>query len=137
MRVLNQGVERAKRTVTHEVAGTGGIAALDNVRVTTAGKALPASADSEVNATVYGIALKAIAQDARGEIITSGVIEDLSWSWTIDGANNNLLWLDETTAKLTETAPSTVGKFTAPLAQVINATTISYRTRPFSVTENV
>lgn len=136
MKILrNRGSsEKAKKLVTHKVAGSA-VAAFDCVRVSTAGVIVPASADSEVNATVYAMAEKAIASAAMGEVTTDGRIYNPAWAWTIDGANNNLLWLHMTMAKLTETIPVTVGKFSSPCAKVISATEVDFDPEAFSVTE--
>ena len=133
MKHLNVSTEKAKKNYAVKTASAN-IAAYTCVRVTTAGKAITADDTSELKATVYGIAEKAIAANAAGEITTGGEIYNPAWSWAIDGANKNLLWL-ASTGLLTETIPVTQGKFSAQMAHVTSATTVQLLPRPFNVTE--
>lgn len=133
MKHLNRSTEKAKKTFAVKTASAD-IAAYACVRVTTAGKAITADDTSELNATVYGIAEKAIATDAVGEVTTGGEIYNPSWTWTIDGTNGNLLWMDST-GLLTETIPAVKGRFSVPIAQVLSATNIVLLPQPFNVTE--
>jgi len=133
MKHLNRSTEKAKKTYAIKTASAN-IAAWTCVRVTTGGKIITADDTSEVNATVYGMVEKAIAADAAGEVTTGGEIYNAAWNWTIDGSNNNLLWM-ASTGLLTETIPIVQGKFSVPIAQVTTAHTIVLLPQPFNVTE--
>lgn len=134
MKILNRTTE-ATKTVSHRNTASEALAAYTLLKTTTSGETALATADSALNATVRGMTEKAVASGAVHDMTTGGEIENTAWSWTIDGSNENLLWLHETSSLLTETAPATVGKFSAPVAHVASATKITLRLDPFNITE--
>ena len=133
MRVLNKSRKARKTTIIKTASEA--LAAFNIVGVTTSGQIKKSTSATELLATAYGMVEKAIGSGSAGEVTIDGEIYNPAWAWTIDGTNNNLLWIDASTSFLTETIPATAGRFSAPIAQITSATTIVLRINPFNVTE--
>lgn len=123
---------KVKELEGEETAGVGGIAAWDCVYSSADDLVLPADASAKLTAMVIGISPVAIAAGVKGRIIYGGEVENPSWSFS--GANKKL-YLKESTSKVSESYPTTGGKWIICLGVTKSATRFQFAPERMLVTE--
>lgn len=115
-----------------QVAGmvnSGGITQWDAVYINGSGQWVRADANGSGTYPARGLAMTTQSTGEATSVITSGVVKNGGWSWTVGG----IVYLSTTgtsTNTLTQTAPSTTGDSIQVIGEAISATSILLHISP-------